>query len=188
MTAAQASQPKTPERLQHLVALLRGFESATFVTRSRGGNLHGRPMSVARVDDDVTVWFITSAASAKTEEVAEDARAMVTVQDGSRFACLNGNAQLVFDPRMIHELWQESFRVWFRGQTDPNIVLLKFTSFDAEYWDNSGVSGIKHAFQAARAYVTGEPLGPGAVDSDDAQSHARLKLWDPGEPGLDEQR
>ena len=188
MTAAQPSQPKTPERLEHLVSLLRSFESATFVTRARSGSLHGRPMSIARVDDDVTIWFISSAASAKTEEVAEDARAMVTLQDGSRFACLNGNAQLVFDPRQIHQLWKESFRVWFRGEHDPNIVLLRFTSFDAEYWDNSGVNGIKHAIQAARAYVTGEPLGPGALNDDDAQSHARLKLWDPSEAGQDEQR
>lgn len=183
--AALQTQPKSPENVARLVSLLREFESATLVTRSRGGSLHGRPMSIARVDDDVTIWFITNTASAKSEEVAEDARATVTFQSGSRFACINGNAQLVFDPRQIHELWQDKYRVWFKGETDPEIVLVRFTSFDAEYWDNSGLSGIKQALHAARAYVSGQPLDRDS-EQRDVESHARIRLWDPSESSDDE--
>jgi general stress protein 26 len=175
MTQAQATDQKSPETVERLVALLREFEAATLVTRARGGSLHGRPMSIAAVDDDVAIWFITSVRSAKADEVAEDSRAMVTLQGGSRFVCLNGNVELVFDPERIKALWRESYRVWYRNERDPDIVLLKFTSFDAEYWDNSGATGLSYAFQAARAYVTGKELDERS--GDDPESHAKLKLW-----------
>lgn len=179
MTAVPATDQRSPETVSHLVALLRDFDAATLVTRCRGGGLHGRPMSVARVDDDATLWFITSTASAKSHELADDARAMVTLQGGDRFACLNGNAELVFDPLQIKKLWQKQFRAWFSSPHDADIVLVRFNGFDAEYWDNSGPTSSKHAFQAARAYATGRPLEP-AADANETQSHARIKLWDPG--------
>ena len=180
MTQALASQDTSPEEVLHLVSLLRDFDSATLVTRSRGGSLHGRPMAIARVEDNATLWFITSVGSAKADEVAEDARAMVTLQSPSRFVCINGNAELVFDPERIRELWKREHRVWYESSRDPDIVLLRFTSFDAEYWDNSGVHGLKYVFQAARAYVSGQTLDEAAELENDGESHAKLRLWDSG--------
>jgi general stress protein 26 len=182
MTQAASSQAKTPEAVSHLVGMLREFDAATLVTRSRVGSLHGRPMSIARVDDNATLWFITSVASAKVEEVAEDSRAMVTLQSASRFVSLNGSAELVFDPQQIRAVWREAFRVWFQSENDPDIVLVRFTPFDAEYWDNSGTQGLKHAFHAVRAYVTGERLDDAAELANDPESHAKVKLWEPSEP------
>jgi general stress protein 26 len=182
MTEALASHQKTPESVSHLLSLLREFDSATLITRSRLGSLHGRPMSIAHVDDDVTLWFITSVASAKVEEVAEDARAMVTLQSPSRFLCLNGRAELVFDPERIRALWKESYRVWYSSERDPDIVLVRLTPFDAEYWDHSGLQGLKTVLQAARAYVTGQPIEPKPELTADSDSHAKIKLWVPSDP------
>ncbi|MDF3069904.1 MAG: Pyridoxamine 5-phosphate oxidase [Polyangiaceae bacterium] len=168
----------SPEAVAHLVSLLRDFDAATLVTRSRGGSLHGRPMAVARVDDNVTLWFITSVGSAKVEEVAEDARSMVTLQSSSRFVCVNGNAELVFDPEQIRSVWRNDYQVWFQSERDPDIVLVRFTSFDAEYWDNSGAQGLKYVFQAARAYVSGQKLDESPELKNDLESHAKLRLWD----------
>lgn len=178
MTQALAGQDTSHEAVEHLVSLLRDFDSATLVTRSRGGSLHGRPMAIARVEDNATLWFITSVGSAKADEVAEDARAMVTLQSASRFVCINGNAELVFDPEQIRSLWKEEYRVWYQSERDPDIVLVRFSSFDAEYWDNSGVQGLKYVFQAARAYVSGQKLDDAAELKNDPESHAKLRLWD----------
>ena len=182
MAQALGNTDKSPETVAHLVSLLRDFQAATLITRSRGGSLHGRPMAIARVDDNVTIWFITSVASAKVEEVAEDARAMVSLQSASRFVCINGNAELVFDPEQIRALWKDEYRVWYKGDSDPDIVLVRFSSFDAEYWDNSGVKGLKYVFRAARAYMNGETLDSQPELEDPQASHAKLKLWDPADP------
>jgi general stress protein 26 len=175
MTQALASTDKSPATVAHLVSLLRDFDAATLVTRLRGGSLHGRPMSIARVEDNATLWFITSVASAKVEEVAEDARAMVTAQGSSRFVCLNGSAELVFDPEQIRALWKEQYRVFYQRDRDPDIVLVRFTPFDAEYWDHSGAQGSSYQFRDAR----GEPRDDLQEPEDDPESHAKLRLWDP---------
>jgi general stress protein 26 len=175
MTKGPGNSQSPPEALEHLVALLRDFEAATLVTRARTGSLRGRPMSIAAVDDDVTIWFIASARSAKADEVADDSRAMVTLQGSTRFLCLNGNVQLVFDSERIKALWRDSYRAWYEGDHDPDIVLLKFTGFDAEYWDNAGLAGLKYAFEAPSAY-TGQQGDVGR--GDDPASHAKLELWD----------
>ena len=181
MSQALASSSKSAETVQHLVSLLREFDAATLVTRTRSGSLHGRPMSIAQVEDNVTIWFMTSVASAKVDEVAEDARAMVTLQSPTRFVCLTGNAELVFDPLQIRALWKDEYRVWYQDDSDPDIVLVRFTSFDAEYWDKSGLQSLKYAFQAARAYVTGQKLDEKPELKNDPESHAKVKLWDPSE-------
>jgi len=174
-----ASSHKSAKTASHLVSMLRDFESATLVTRSRSGSLHARPMSIAQVDHNATLWFITSVASAKVDEVPEDARAMVTLQSASRFVSLNGNAELVFDPERIRALWRDAFAIWFNGAWDPDIVVVRFQAFDAEYWDNSGMQGFKQALRAARAYVTGHKLEGKAEFVSDANAHAKIRLWDP---------
>ena len=181
MAQAPASEGKSTEAVAHLVSMLRDFSEATLLTRSRSGSLHGRPMSIAQVDDNVTIWFITSAASAKVDEVADDARATVVLQSSSRFACINGNAELVFAPERIKALWRDSYRIWFDGETDPELVVVRFNAFDAEYWDKSGVQGLKQVLQLARSYVTGHKLEQKPELQNDPASHAKLKLWDPSE-------
>ena len=42
----------------------------------------------------------------------------------------------------------------------------------AEYWDNAGAQGIKFAFHALKAVVTGEPL----TDRGDAKQHGKVSL------------
>lgn len=180
MAQALASTRQSPETVAHLVGLLRDFEAATLVTRSRGGSLHGRPMSIAGVDDDVTIWFVTGVRSTKADEVAEDSRAMVTLQSHARFLCLNGNVELVFDPERIKALWKDSYRAWCDGG-DRDVVLLRFSAFDAEYWDDCGSSGLKYALQAARAYVAGNKLEERAELQGASESHAKLRLWDTGD-------
>jgi general stress protein 26 len=181
MTPALASNQKSPETVSHLISMLRDFDAATLISRSRAGGLHGRPMSIARVEDDASIWFITSVASVKVDEVAEDARTTVTLQSSARFLCLNGTIELVFDRAQIKALWKSAYSVWYAGETDPDIVLLRFTPFDAEYWDNSGLQGLKYAFQAARSYVTGQKLDEKPELADDPEAHAKLRLWDPSE-------
>jgi general stress protein 26 len=175
MTTSFTSSADAPQAVSRLVALLRDFEAATLVTRTRAGSLHGRPMSIAHVEDNVTIWFVTSAASAKAEELSDDARAMLTLQSPTRFVSVNGRAELVFDATRIEALWKEWYRVWGEGATAPQIALVRFTPFEAEYWDNSGMSELKYVFRAARAYVTGHAAELEA----DSVAHARLRFWEP---------
>jgi general stress protein 26 len=168
-----ASAGPAPNAEHHFFEMLREFETAIVITRTRAGGLHGRPMAVAEVAQDGTLWFITNVDSTKVLETRDDSRAMISLQSARQFVTINGHFELVADRTKVDELWKEPYRVWFDGKGDPELVLLRFTPFDAEYWDNSGVHGIKHAFEAAQAYLKGQKVDPSEYDPD---AHARVAL------------
>ena len=76
------------------------------------------------------------------------------------------------DPAHIKRLWKEAFKVWFKGPDDPTIVLIRLIPTEAEYWDNSGLQGLKLALKSAAAYVTGKELR----ESGDVNTHAKVQL------------
>ncbi len=168
-----ASAGTAPKAEHHFFEMLREFQTATMITRARDGNLHGRPMAVADVAADGTLWFITGVDSTKVLEIRDDSRAMLTLQSARQYVTINGHFELVADRAKVDELWKEPYRLWFDGKGDPELVLLRFTPFDAEYWDNSGMHGVKHAFEAATAYLHGQKLEPSEYDP---EAHARVEL------------
>jgi general stress protein 26 len=162
---------KSSEVEAHFRELLHGFDTAMLVTRGRSGNLlRGRPLSVARVEDDGTLWFFTDVASGKVAELAMDSRAMAVFSDSSKFVVMNGEVEVLRDAVRARELWKERFRVWFTGPDDTSLALLRFLPIDGEYWNNAGAQGIKQAFRAATAYIQNRQL----KDVDDPGVHGKL--------------
>ena len=161
-----------PKTTQHLQELLHEFDTATVITRARDGALHGRPMAVAEVDEAGDLWFITNVDSPKVLEMREDSRGMVALQKSRQFVTLNGHFELVSDRAKVEELWKEPYRVWFDGEGDPELVLIRFSPNDAEYWDGAGAKGIRYAFEATKAYLSGEKVRP----DQDPEAHAKLTL------------
>jgi general stress protein 26 len=168
-----ASAGPAPKAERDFHELLRAFDTATVITRTRAGNLHGRPMAVADVAEDGTLWFITNVDSTKVLEIRADSRGMVSLQRDRSFATINGHFELIADRARVDQLWKEAYRVWFDGKGDPELVLLRFTPFDAEYWDNSGAHGVKHAFEAMKAYLSGQKIDP---EEYDPEAHARVQM------------
>jgi hypothetical protein len=100
----------------------------------------------------------------------------MTFQRSTQFAALNGHIDLVYDRDKIWELWRESYRIWYDGKSDPDIVLLRFTPYDAEYWDSSGAKGIAYVFKAIRAYAMGETLDESSNIETDPEFHGTVDL------------
>lgn len=158
MTLLHHPQDSAPEAVEHVLEMLREFETATLVTRTPEGRLHGRPMAVAQVENDGTLWFITDETSQKLAEVEHDSRVLVSFQSSRRFLTANCDVSIVKNEHKVRELWKEAYKLWFDDEQDPNIVLLKLVPVDAEYWDTSGARGLKYLFRAAKAYLSGDPI------------------------------
>lgn len=136
--------------------LIEDFSVAMLVTRTSDGELRSRPMAVADVDDDGTLWLMTQRHSPKTEEIAHDDHVNVSMQSTTKFVSISGEADPVDDRRKVAELWNESWKIWFPGgKDDPNLLLLRVRGNSGEYWDNSGTSGIKYLIEAGKAYLSG---------------------------------
>lgn len=153
--------------------LLDAFGVAMLVTRTPDGELRGRPMALAEVQPDGSLWFATDRNSTKVDELARDGHVAVTMQSGTKFVSLSGTAVPVADRERAARLWKTEWKVWFPGgKDDPNLVLLRVDGSAGEYWDNSGTSGVKYLIQAGRALLTGTRPDVG----DDPKVHGKVTL------------
>jgi general stress protein 26 len=142
----------SPDPRQHLLGLLRKFDTAMLITHAADGQWHGRPMAIAGIEDSGEMYFSTSLASPKVKELAADAEVMVTLQSSGRFATIQGVTEIVRDRAVIDRLWSEAWRVWFPGgKADPTLCLIRLHPRHAEYWDRAGLKGLAFAFEAAKA-------------------------------------
>lgn len=158
---------------QKFLEVLKSFDNAMLISGDRGSNPHARPMSIADVDKDGVLWFLTGKDTQKAFEISRDSDAMAVMQGNVRYLSVSGRAEIVEDRAKIQALWKEPMRAWFDGKDDPRIVLISFRPSEAEYWDNTGVSGVRFALRYAKAVLTGEELrqAPGNTDT-----HGKVQL------------
>ena len=144
----------TPEKVHEL---LQTFHTAMLVTHATDDGLHARPMEIAQAAEDCHVWFFTDGTSPKSQEIRHDQEVLLTFQkDHQKYLCISGQAELVNDRTMIEAFWKEPYRVWFpNGVEDPNLTLVHVIPHRAEYWDNSGLQGVRYLYEAAKAYIQG---------------------------------
>jgi general stress protein 26 len=152
--------------------ILRDFNQAMLVTHSTQSGLRGRPMTIAEIADDGSIWFITGADSSKVDETLQDPNIMAVMQSTAKYLSVSGQATVQRDRAHVERLWKDAYKVWFRGgKDDPNIVLIQLKPSEAEYWDSSGLTGLKFALQYAKAYVSGQEIRNESVDQ-----HAKVQL------------
>jgi general stress protein 26 len=156
----------------HLIEVLQDFDVAMLHTRTASGGIRSRPMSLADVQDDGSVYFATSIGSEIIRDLEKDPRVEVSVQGKAKFATLSGTARISQDRELIHRLWKESWKLWFpEGKNDPNLCLIEFDATEGQYWDNAGAKGITFALKAAKAFVKGSHMEPAS-----AESNAKVKF------------
>jgi general stress protein 26 len=161
----------TTDTKMHLHDLIDDFEVAMLITCT-GGAMHARPMAVTCLTEGVDAYLMTDINSVKVSEINANPQALLTFQSSRKFASVRGELNVLHDPQLIEKLWKEVWKVWFPGgKSDPNIALLKFTAHEGEYWNNTGMHGLKYVYKAAKAYVTGEK--PITADN---KSHSKVNL------------
>jgi general stress protein 26 len=104
------------------------------------GEAPSQPSHGAKETDvDGDLWFFTGRHSPKVNEIRADSRVNVSVVNGNSYVSISGNATLVDDKRKAAELWSPAVKAWFpKGLDDPELLLLKVSIEQAEYWDNPG--------------------------------------------------
>ena len=151
--------------------LLENFDAAMLVTE-RDKELRSRPMAIAEATADGRLWFVTNVDSAKLEELTENPHVNVAMQADRKFLAVSGTTRATRDRDKIDELWNDAMGVWFeKGRDDPELILLEVVPTYAEYWDRSGLEGVRFMFEAAKSALTGHTL-----DEDDAGAHGKVRF------------
>jgi general stress protein 26 len=164
---------KPEDNRKHLIELVRDFETAMLVTRGSDGALRGRPLSVAKESDDGRLFFAIRVESLHVHELAGDPNVAVVFQDEQRHVSLSGTARLRRDRALIEELWSDTWKLWFPyGLDDPNLAIIEVRPTSGEYWDRTGLAGMRYLFAAMKAYATGAK----PPDGDDDRQHTKVPL------------
>lgn len=173
--ATLQKQPQLSEAQaeQRLYELLGSFDFAMLVSGVDMTRMHARPMAIADVDAEGALWFLSGRDSQKVFELERHTDAMAVMQGVLRYVCITGRAEIVDDRNKVRALWKDSMRAWFDGPGDPQIVLIRLRPNAGEYWDNSGIQGVRLALRYAKAVLGGDTL---RRDQDDTQSHAKLNI------------
>lgn len=144
------------QAIEKIKQLIDKAKTCFFCTQvSSGGPDSARPMSVQKVDDAGTLWFLSASDSHKNEEVADDSLVQLYFQGSphSDFLQLTGRATVSRDKEKIRELWEPTLKTWFtEGIDDPRITVIQFVPTDGYYWDTKhgiAVAGIKMLIGAA---------------------------------------
>ena len=157
---------------ERLTDLLDDFNTGMLVTRATNGDLRARPMAVSEECEDATLYFATSAESAKADEIHLNPEVCVTFQSKTRYLSLSGRAELLNDRALIEKLWAPDWKIWFpEGKNDPELRVLKVDARRGEYWDLSGTGMLKFIWEAGKALVQGEEMSDLSE-----KEHAKVEL------------
>ena len=154
-----ATRKKQLTGKEHVLSVLKSFDTLMVGTYEETGSdpsLHLRPMSLAKLEADGSACFLTHISTAKVDQALTPRRGQICGQSKRRYVWADGTFELSDDRARIAELWSTAFEVWFDGPEDPGIVLMVFHPETVEVWDSAGAKGIKYAFEAARALITGQ--------------------------------
>lgn len=126
-----------------------------FCTRIMSGKpVAVRPMSVQKIDEDGTLWFLSAEDSHKNMQIQIDSKVQLLFQGSahSDFLMLYGSASISKDKQKIKELWEPIIKTWFTGGVDdPRITVIKILPEEGYYWDNKHGNTIAFIKMAAGA-------------------------------------
>lgn len=155
----ERNQLTPEEHRKNLLEILHNNRTGMLMTRSPEGRISGRPMGLARVDDDGTIYMTTGIDTPKAEELLSNSTASVTVQGHDGFAIIEGEATLSRDRVLIAELWKPDWKAWYpEGKDDPNIVIIILKPVEGTYWSAGLGHGLSYAYRVVKARVTGEEM------------------------------
>ncbi|MBD2699657.1 pyridoxamine 5'-phosphate oxidase family protein [Spirosoma sp. BT702] len=137
--------------------LVENGSTCYFCTKiTTGQPIKTRPMSVQKVDESGSLWFLSANDSHKNADIAVDNRVHLLFQGSqhSDFLSLYGDATISTDRALIKELWEPLLKTWFtEGEDDPRITAIRVDAQEGYYWDNKHGNAVAFAKMAVGAVI-----------------------------------
>lgn len=163
----------TESKEQQFDELVHKFNTAMLITQSSDSELHARPMAIAKHREGGVVYFATSWAAGKIDEIETRPEVVVTMQADNQYLSLTGRAETVDDRGLIERFYSPAWKIWFpEGKDDPNLVLLKIEPVRGAYWDmDKTANKMRFVFEAGKAYFQHDQ-----IDTEALTGHGQVDL------------
>ena len=150
--------------VEKLIEMVKGVRVCMLLTIEQNAkNLSGRPMSISKIDEDVTIWFFTKASSYKADKIEESKKVSIAItnESSNNYLMIHGTATLINDKTKMKELWSSILKAWFPlCLNDPDMILIKVTPNEVNYWDTNSNKMVV-LFNMIKAIVTGKEYAEG---------------------------
>ncbi len=151
------------DAIEKIKSLAEAANTCHFVTQLSKAPLSTRPMATQKVDDEGCIWFMSDKDSSKNLDIHDDNKVQLfySNQSSAEYLSIYGTAEIIFDKKLIEEMWSAIAKAWFtEGKDDPAISLIKVTPEDGYYWDTKNNKVVALA-KIAVAAVTGKTMDDG---------------------------
>jgi general stress protein 26 len=151
-------QKQDNEDLAKVAELVKEMKFAMMTTEEPDGTLRSRPMSTLQMDSEGNLWFFTGLSSPKVAEAEQHRQINLSYArtDKQDYLSVSGTVEIVRDKQKMQELWTPWIKPWFPdGLDDPDLVLLKVSMTEAEYWDAPGSTMVR-LYGLAKGMLTGK--------------------------------
>lgn len=125
-------------------------------TPSSSESMGTRPMSIQKVDETGTLWFVSANDSHMNKDIEADPEVKLYFQGSthSDFLYLEGVADISANKEEVKDLWKPLMKVWFtEGEDDPRITILKIKPTVGYYWDTKHGNAIAFLKMLAGAAI-----------------------------------
>jgi general stress protein 26 len=120
-----------------ILEFVKSYEYSNLITVSEDNIPKGRMMAHLPLGEDFVFWFATGVQSTKVTEIKKNPSASVFVyrpKDHSSVSAL-GEAEVVTDDETRKKFWQDAWKAFWSGPSDPNYVLVKVVPKKIDYLD-----------------------------------------------------
>jgi general stress protein 26 len=128
-----------------------------FCTKSNTRSpINNRPMSVQKVDEHGSLWFLSANDSHKNQQILSDPQVNLLFKGlpHSDFLSIYGHATITTDHAIINELWEPILKTWFtEGENDPRITAIKVEPLEGYDWDTKHGTGVAFVKQLVGAAI-----------------------------------
>jgi general stress protein 26 len=160
------------DEIAKLYEMIEDLDVAMMTTRRRDGHLVSRAMSTQKAAPGADLWFVTSNATHKLDELIEDPHVnLAYYKDRTReWISVSGIATVTQDRATIAQLFAEDWKVWFGREgdsrhgtpDDPRIVLIGVEVHSAMFLEVDKPQPVV-LFELVKGWVTGTPAELGKM-------------------------
>lgn len=167
--------------LDTFYGLIDDLETAMMTTRRTNGHLRSRAMATQKRAPGADLWFVACEGSAKLVDLAYDPHVNLSYyrNRNREWVSVSGVATITRDHRIIRELYQPDWKLWFDDDgdprhgtpDDPRMVLIGVTIHAAEFLEVNKSQPVL-LFELVKGWVTGNEPDLGTMHALHMEHHS----------------
>ena len=145
------------EALKKMKDLIENIKIAFLLTNLNKHPINAVPMTTKKVDDNGNILFLSRLNSEHNINIANSPEVQLLYGHPSDldFISIYGHASIIYDKKIIKELYTSEDDAWINDENDPNLTVLKIIPQEAYFWD-SKENTFNKLFKRGMAAVKGE--------------------------------